>query len=85
MGAARLGDRRCVVSINEDTAGYLTPMLLCLLAAHEFGHLAGHGHLDEMGKVMSAQGAWSPRCGAAFDEPDSGAGSPDSPAGFGGF
>jgi hypothetical protein len=85
MGAAKLGDRRCVVSINDDTAGYLTPMLLCLLAAHEFGHLAGHEHDKEMGKVMSAQGAWSSRCGAAFSEPAPGTASPATPAGFGGF
>ena len=65
MGAAGLRDSRCVVYLNGDLPQW-SPALLCLVAEHEFGHLAGHKHSSDPDNVMVAIDARAPDCEEAF-------------------
>jgi hypothetical protein len=65
MGAAGLRDPRCVVYLNGDVPRW-SPALLCLVAEHEFGHLAGHKHSTTPDDVMNAIDGRSPDCEEAF-------------------
>src|SRR3954468_1878309 len=65
LGMARPRDPRCVMFLNASVSGW-TPVELCTVIEHEFGHLKGLGHVPKVDPVMAAIGARSADCEAAF-------------------
>jgi hypothetical protein len=66
----------CRVLLNDEIIW--TGATLCMIAEHEYGHLAGLGHSPDPDDVMAAVVRRAPDCEAVFGEPD-----PDFIAQFG--